>query len=84
MKGEFINPCGARGAKALPAPPVSEFPPPRDSNCLSLDTVLKSFNPVERYMRKVQRGFKGLLEAVGAVEEFHSCTEEAWRALELP
>lgn len=49
------------------------------SNCLSLDMVLKSFNPVETYMRKVQRGFKGLLEAVGALEEFHSCTEEAWR-----
>lgn len=45
------------------------------ANCLSLEMLLKSFNPVERYLRKVQRGFKGLLEAVGALEEFHSCTE---------
>lgn len=46
--------------------------------------IVKNFNPFERHMKKVQRGFKGLLEAVGALEEFHSCTEEAWRASELP
>lgn len=51
---------------------------------LSLQMLLKSFNPIERHMRKVQRGFKGFLEALGALKEFHSCTEEAWRASELP
>lgn len=35
IKGEFINPCGARGVRALPAPLAAEFlgNPHGDLNC---------------------------------------------------